>query len=192
MHHRLKWHATFVLLAAFMSSGLAAEPHIHTSRTSPKLLPLPKGDDVFHFVVFGDRTGGPVEGIKVLAQAVEDANLLDPDLVMTVGDLVNGYNQTDAWMRQMEEFHATMDKLNMPWFPVAGNHDIYWRQSSRNSEAKPPREHEDNYEKHFGPLGIGSSTRTPASLSSFRTKGIPTAGHEVFRIPSNSRSAARR
>jgi hypothetical protein len=129
MHHRGKWRATTVLFAALMSLGMAAEPHIHTSRTSPKLLPLPKGDDVFHFVVFGDRTGGPVEGIKVLAQAVEDANLLDPDLVMTVGDLVNGYNQTDAWMGQMEEFHATMDK-----------HDIYWRQSSRNPEAKPPRE----------------------------------------------------
>src|SRR5215207_363953 len=99
------------LLLLSQSSLTAAEPvgpHIHTSRGSAKILPLPKGDDVFHFVVFGDRTGGPPEGMKVLAQAVEDANLLDPDLVMTVGDLVNGYNQTDAWLPQMEEYRSTM------------------------------------------------------------------------------------
>ena len=63
-----------------MAAMPAEPPHIHTSRTSPKILPLPKDDDVFHFVVFGDRTGGPAEGIKILAQAVEDSNLLDPDL----------------------------------------------------------------------------------------------------------------
>src|SRR5688572_13683132 len=131
MHHRYQWRATFVLFAALMSLGLAGQPHVHTSRTSQQVLPLPKGDDVFHFVVFGDRTGGPAEGIKVLAQAVEDANLLDPDLVMTVGDLVNGYNQTDPWMKQMEELQATMGKLKKQWFPVAGNDDVYWRRSSR-------------------------------------------------------------
>src|SRR5688572_33011722 len=82
-----------ILLLALILPARADSPGIHTDRRSPKILPLPKGDDVFHFIVFGDRTGGPAEGIKVLAQAVEDSNLLDPDLVMTVGDLVNGYNQ---------------------------------------------------------------------------------------------------
>ena len=152
---------------------MAAEPHIHTSRTSPKILPLPKGDDVFHFIVFGDRTGGPAEGIKVLAQAVEDANLLDPDLVMTVGDLVNGYNQTEPWMKQMEEFQATMSKLKMPWFPVAGNHDIYWRKDAKKPEAKPPREHEESYEKHFGPLWYWFEHKNTGFLTLFSDEGHP-------------------
>jgi 3',5'-cyclic AMP phosphodiesterase CpdA len=120
---------------------------VETSRPGARALALPKGDDVFHFVVYGDRTGGPASGVRVLAQAVGETNLLDPDLVMTVGDLVNGYNATDAWLVQMNEFRGIMDRLSMPWYPVAGNHDIYWR-----GKGKPEGHHEANFEKHFGPL----------------------------------------
>ena len=167
-------HSIIIGLFAFTLAAFPAEPpHIHTSRTSPKILPLPKGDDVFHFIVFGDRTGGPAEGIKVLAQAVEDSNLLDPDLVMTVGDLVNGYNQTEVWMEQMEEFQFTMSKLNMPWFPVAGNHDIYWRKDAKKPESKPPREHEESYEKHFGPLWYWFEHKNTGFLTLFSDEGHP-------------------
>ena len=159
----------------------ANAPHVHTSRSSSKILPLPKGDDVFHFIVFGDRTGGPAEGIKILAQAVEDANLLDPDLVMTVGDLVNGYNQTSEWMKQMEEFQFTMSKLKMPWFPVAGNHDIYWRRKdAKNSEFKPLREHEENYEKHFGPLWYWFEHKNTGFLTLFSDEGHPDGRERNF------------
>ena len=104
-------------------------------------LQLPEEDDTFVFAVFGDRTGGPAEGIEVLRQAVADTNLLEPDLVMTVGDLIQGYNTRPAWMLQMTEFKTTMGDLSMPWFPVAGNHDIYWRGPGR-----PDQEHESDYE----------------------------------------------
>ena len=129
------------------SQAWAEAPAVHTNRITQQILPLPKGEDMFHFVIFGDRTGGPPEGVKVLAQAVQDTNLLDPDLVMTVGDLIQGYNGQTLWEEQMLEYRGTMRSLRMPWFPVAGNHDIYWR-----GDGRPPVEHEANYEKHFGPL----------------------------------------
>ena len=47
-----------------------------TNRDNGKqLLKLPKEDDAFGFIVFGDRTGGPAAGIKVLDQAVMDTNV---------------------------------------------------------------------------------------------------------------------
>ncbi|MEM7234246.1 MAG: hypothetical protein AAF517_18860, partial [Planctomycetota bacterium] len=51
-----------------------------TDRSGAKSIPLPKERDVFHFVIYGDRTGGTSAGIPILEQAVRDTNLLDPDL----------------------------------------------------------------------------------------------------------------
>src|SRR6186997_1649550 len=109
------------LFLALSIAALAQQPGVQSSRQSAVKLPLPKSDDAFHFVVFGDRTGGPVEGLKILAQAVDDTNLLDPDLVMTVGDLINGYCAEDQWKVMADEYRGIVGKLKMPWFPVAGN-----------------------------------------------------------------------
>ena len=90
------------LLAFSLLAGMppAQERHVHTDRSGARILPLPQEKDTFYFLIFGDRTGGPPEGIQVLRQAVKDANLLGPDLVMTVGDLVQGYNATPEWLKQ--------------------------------------------------------------------------------------------
>ena len=49
-----------------------------TSRKSSVELPLPNEENAFTFIVYGDRTGGPPEGVSVLADAVRDTNLLEP------------------------------------------------------------------------------------------------------------------
>ncbi|MHC4078744.1 MAG: LamG-like jellyroll fold domain-containing protein [Planctomycetota bacterium] len=157
--------------------------HVHTDRTSSKLLPLPKSDDVFHFAIYGDRTGGPAAGIKVLAQAVKDTNLLDPDLVMTVGDMVQGYNNTREWLKQMREFQGVMNRLKMRWYPVAGNHDVYWRGKGK----KPKGEHERSYERHFGPLWYAFEHKNCWFVVLFSDEGNQKTGEKTFRKPAAQR-----
>jgi hypothetical protein len=147
-----------------------------TNREGAKALALPPDEEVFHFVVFGDRTGGPAEGIDVLAQAIEETNLLDPDLVMTVGDLVQGYNERPQWLEQMREYQETMGRLAMPWYPVAGNHDIYWVGGE-----VPRGQHEQDYEVHFGPLWYWFGHKNAAFVVLYSDEGNLETGDKGFR-----------
>jgi len=153
-----------------------------TSRQSKVVLPLPEERDAFFFVVFGDRTGGPAEGIKVLDQAVADTNLLEPDMVMTVGDMVQGYCNTEKWIPQMREFKSVMNKLLCPWFPVVGNHDIYWRGPNR-----PKGENESTYEMHFGPLWYAFEHKNCWFIALYSDEGNPETGEKTFNKPDSQR-----
>lgn len=156
----------------------ASDAQMFTTRGPSRILALPEEkEDAFQFVIVGDRTGRPPEGIRVLEQAVRDTNLLDPDLVMTVGDLVNGFNRSEQWLDQMREFRGVMEELNCSWYSVAGNHDVYW---DPEDPVKPPGQHEPRYEEHFGPLSLpASDSRGPS-----RTLLLEPAGREWPRIPS--------
>ncbi|MBZ0170979.1 MAG: metallophosphoesterase, partial [Phycisphaerales bacterium] len=152
----------------------------HTSRESPVDLSLPSEEDAFFFVVYGDRTGGPAEGVSVLKDAVRDTNLLEPDFVFTVGDLIQGYNQTDAWMEQMGEYKGVMDELLCPWFPVAGNHDVYWRGPEGQ---RPVGEHDENYEMHFSPLWYAFEHKNNFFIALYSDEGNPETGEKTFHEP---------
>ncbi|MEO0659898.1 MAG: LamG-like jellyroll fold domain-containing protein [Planctomycetota bacterium] len=150
-----------------------------TNRASPVELPLPDEDDAFFFVVYGDRTGGPREGIRVLEEAVAETNLLGPDLVMTVGDLIQGYNSEAPWIVQMAEYRGAMARLRMPWFPVAGNHDIYYRPVDR-AQPRPPEEHEGRYEEFFGPLWYAFEHKGSWFIVLYTDEPNPDTGERNF------------
>jgi hypothetical protein len=146
------WFLRLTLLAGVglssVARGLAAAQQglpVKEGGPSGQHLRAPVDRESFDFMIFGDRTGGPPEGIEVLKQAVAMANRMDVDLVMTVGDLVEGYNQPERWLLQMREYKAAMDGLDMRWYPVAGNHDTYARPER-------PGGNMDLYTEHFGPL----------------------------------------
>lgn len=143
MRHTIR---TGLALATILAATTAAEPTpVSAGTDSAVALTAPDAAESFMFIVFGDRTGGPRSGIKVLAKAVETTRWLDPDFVMTVGDLVEGYNTPDEWLTEMTEYKGIMDALPMPWYPVAGNHDVYARPNL-------PGGHTNLYKQHFAPL----------------------------------------
>jgi len=79
--------------------------------------------DKFTFAVFSDLTGGEREG--VFEVAVEQLNLLRPELIVNVGDLIEGESidrqEIDA---QWDSFDARAGKARAPVFYVGGNHDL--------------------------------------------------------------------
>ncbi|MEL7530075.1 MAG: sugar-binding protein [Bacteroidota bacterium] len=76
----------------------------------------------FQFIIVTDRTGGLRPGI--FHKAIGKINLLQPEFVMSVGDLITGYTTDSAQIdREWDEFQSYISELDMPFFYVPGNHD---------------------------------------------------------------------
>ena len=77
----------------------------------------------FTFAVFSDLTGGERAGI--FAVAVEQLRLLRPELVLNVGDLIEGGEvPREAWVAQWDSFDERADRVRGPVFHTGGNHDL--------------------------------------------------------------------
>lgn len=79
-------------------------------------------DEDFRFAIVPDRAGGCARG--AFTNALEKVNLLCPAFVMTVGDLIGGYDDQYYLRRQMRELTNMTAKVRPPFFNVVGNHDI--------------------------------------------------------------------
>jgi hypothetical protein len=80
--------------------------------------------DNFQFAIIGDRTGGAnVQGTFALAMG--QLNLLQPEFVINVGDIIEGYSEDKTELNNMwEEAEELTNKLQMPFFYTRGNHDV--------------------------------------------------------------------
>jgi len=79
--------------------------------------------DKFSFAVFSDLTGGEREGIFNVA--VEQLRLLRPELIVNVGDLVEGGEfPRQHLVQEWEDFDARARRARAPVFHTGGNHDL--------------------------------------------------------------------
>ena len=90
----------------------------------------------FHFAFLSDThthwTPEPDQPSQVHLDIIEEINLLRPDFVISGGDLIRGYT-TDEERLHLEHRGAkkTFGMLDMPFFPVIGNHDVREEISER-------------------------------------------------------------
>jgi len=79
--------------------------------------------DKFTFALFSDLTGGEREG--VFNVAVAQLNLLRPELIVNVGDLIEGGTTDEARLAgEWGSFDERADNARAPVFYTGGNHDL--------------------------------------------------------------------
>jgi len=132
------------LVAVALASGCAAETGVWRQVEPPPIAPLTESGfvvddqgavnpwthlvanndpDRFPFAILCDRTGDMRPG--VFEDAVRKTNLLGPEFVLCIGDLTQQDTEDPVEIdRRWTEFVKILEPLEMPFFFVAGNHDI--------------------------------------------------------------------
>lgn len=132
--------------AAFAHIG--PQPPGVVAGTGGRELPAPVTAPALRLAILPDRTTGEQWGLAYLAMAIEDLNRMQPDAVISIGDMIQGYTRsTEQWDREVREFESYTDLLSMPFYPLVGNHEVV----SGTRDAHDATFHR-RYREAFGPL----------------------------------------
>jgi predicted MPP superfamily phosphohydrolase len=93
-----------------------------------------KSGDRFTFAIISDLNSGEREG--VFEVAVEQMNLLKPDFILSIGDLIEGGTEDTLQLKkEFDHFDERVAKAKAPFFHTGGNHDLtnmtmrkYWQK----------------------------------------------------------------
>jgi predicted phosphodiesterase len=108
---------SLLILAALGATAIAAAQIPDTER------PFHNGPGVFRFAILADRTAAPRPG--VFEDAVDKVVRLQPEFVLSVGDLIGGYTRDPVRAHaEWDAMETIIAQLPMKFFYVAGNHDI--------------------------------------------------------------------
>lgn len=120
---RFALHAVLAIAAFGLAGCTATQAQTSDEPRVPRTAgPMEQAEGTFRFAVIGDRTGAHRPG--VFADAMRKLDLMKPDFVISVGDLVEGYTRDVSEIRrQWEEVEARLAVLEAPVFFIAGNHD---------------------------------------------------------------------
>ena len=115
--------AFFAVLAVAQSDGDLFKVNFQTEKKPWTHLEFNNDPHDFQFAIVTDRTGGHRAGVFI--SAMNKMNLLQPEFVICVGDLIEGYTtDTKTINDQRDEFDGIVRMLEMPFFYVPGNHDL--------------------------------------------------------------------
>ena len=116
-----------VLLTCFLA---CSEPNTNTSLHDSATDATPwshdsfdDAGDKFTFAIFSDLNGG--ERQRVFEVAVEQLSLLRPELILSVGDLIEGGTEDETQLaKEWDSFDERAAQVVAPVFRVGGNHDL--------------------------------------------------------------------
>jgi predicted phosphodiesterase len=112
----------FIIAIAVLGGGAVSETKVSSAQPWSHL-EMNNEPNNFQFAIVSDRTGEHREG--VFEDAIDRLNLLQPEFVMSIGDLIEGYSEDeDTLNKQWDEVGDLVRKIEMPFFYVPGNHDI--------------------------------------------------------------------
>lgn len=125
-----------LILAVLVTLSVTGAPGEPAARGTPKDLGIKTEDrnpwtnlnlnnrkESFQFAIVSDNTGG--RRVGVFPRAVAKLNLLQPEFVVSVGDLIDGYSEDPGqWALEWSEFETHVARLEMPFFLCPGNHDM--------------------------------------------------------------------
>jgi 3',5'-cyclic AMP phosphodiesterase CpdA len=129
-------------------------PRILAAATLPLLflaclLAFPEPASDFRFSILGDRTGGAIP--QVYERIWREVDLLHPDFVINVGDVIQGHDE-DRAESEWWELERLWTRYPYPRYFTAGNHDI-WDDASRQLYEKvtgrPPAYSFNYQDAHF-------------------------------------------
>ena len=123
---------------------------------------------VQRIAILPDRTTGRSWGLPYLHAAVEDLNIVRPDAVFTVGDMVQGYTRSTAtWDAEAEEYQRGVAPLTARFYPTPGNHDVI-------SGTRTPGDatFAEKYRERFGPLWYAVELDLATAIVLFSDEGL--------------------
>jgi hypothetical protein len=131
----------FTAAVAFSRQDRPAALSVKHEKRNPWTAAAPNNDPQdFQFAIVSDRTGG--HRARVFSQAVARLNLMQPEFVMCVGDLIEGGKKSqDKLDAEWAEFEGYVKRLGMPFFYVPGNHDVGNAGTDRLWEKRLGRRH---------------------------------------------------
>ena len=132
-HYLTVFSSVLILSGVFLLNGCATTKsnaefsYDRTSLTAAKpwtSAEFQNNPQEFQFVVIGDRTGGANQE-KTFLLAIDQLNLLQPEFVINVGDMIEGYSDDKSELNaEWDEVDGSLNTLKMPFFRTPGNHDI--------------------------------------------------------------------